>query len=108
QRMQLETGVWREVQLIWQAQNHRKHSQNGRLLPSHARFAVSYSADKIRIRHTVKEKRIGSATVRLLQGDITACEVDAVINVTGKTLVSYDEEDAPVPVQLDPEIWKDH
>lgn len=56
----------------------------------------------------MKEKRIGSATVRLLQGDITACEVDAVINVTGKTLVSYDEEDAPVPVQLDPKIWEDH
>lgn len=36
----------------------------------------------------MKERKIGSTVVRLLQGDITACEVDALINVTGKELVS--------------------
>lgn len=43
----------------------------------------------------MKEKKIGPATVRLLQGDITACEVDAVINVTGKALISSLGEEEP-------------
>lgn len=38
----------------------------------------------------MKERKIGPAVVRLLQGDITACEVDALINVTGKTLMASD------------------
>lgn len=54
---------------------------------------------------TVKEKRIGPATVRLLQGDITTCEVDAVINVTGKTLIPLDDEHAR-SVELNPEMWE--
>lgn len=43
---------------------------------------------------TLKEKKIGPATIRLLQGDLTSCEVDGVINVTGKTLIpqELDEE----------------
>ena len=41
----------------------------------------------------MKEKKIGSTTVRLLQGDITTCQVDAVINVTGKALTPPDSED---------------
>lgn len=55
----------------------------------------------------MKEKRIGPATVRLLQGDITTCAVDAVINITGKTLIPHDEEDSREPLELDPELWKD-
>ena len=55
----------------------------------------------------MKEKRIGPATIRLLQGDITTCAVDAIINVTGKTLVPLaDDEGLPSP-ELDPELWKD-
>jgi O-acetyl-ADP-ribose deacetylase (regulator of RNase III) len=53
----------------------------------------------------VKEKRIGPATVRLLQGDITTCEVDAVINVTGKTLVPHDDDDSTQAVKIDPTLW---
>lgn len=36
----------------------------------------------------MKEKKIGSTHVRLLQGDIKTCEVDAVINVSGKNLLT--------------------
>ena len=35
----------------------------------------------------MKEKKIGPATIRLLQGELTSCDVDGVINVTGKTLI---------------------
>jgi O-acetyl-ADP-ribose deacetylase len=43
----------------------------------------------------VKERKIGPAVVRLLQGDITACEVDGLINVTGKSLgVSQDSPES--------------
>lgn len=38
----------------------------------------------------MKEKKIGPATVRLLQGDLASCEVDGVINVTGKMLLPQD------------------
>lgn len=55
----------------------------------------------------MKEKRIGPATIRLLQGDITTCAVDAVINITGKTLIPHDEEDSREAVELDPGLWKD-
>lgn len=55
----------------------------------------------------MKEKRIGPATVRLMQGDITTCEVDGVINVTGKTLVPRDEIDFSKPVELAPDFWKE-
>lgn len=54
----------------------------------------------------MKEKRIGPATVRLLQGDITTCEVDAVINVSGKKLLPSDEEVPPAAKALNPELWK--
>lgn len=58
----------------------------------------------------MKEKRIGPATVRLLQGDITTCEVDGIINVTGKTLVPRDETARVLTVNacaedLDPRLW---
>lgn len=54
---------------------------------------------------TVKEKKIGPATVRLLQGNLTSCEVDAVINVTGKTLVPHDADEKLQPQILDSSIW---
>lgn len=53
----------------------------------------------------MKEKRIGPATVRLLQGDITTCEVDAVINVSGKKLSTTDPEQLPTQ-KLNLDLWK--
>ncbi len=52
----------------------------------------------------VKEKKIGSTTVRLLQGDITTCQVDAVINVTGKALTPPDLDETLEPSPPSAEI----
>jgi len=46
----------------------------------------------------VKERKIGSAVIRLLQGDITTCDVDAVINVTGKQLRPKELDAPPEPI----------
>lgn len=58
---------------------------------------------KLLLPQIVKEKKIGSTTVRLLQGDITTCQVDAVINVTGKTLTPPDLEEPPESTRVLPE-----
>lgn len=48
-----------------------------------------------RIGSAVKEKKIAQTSVRLMQGDITTCSVDAVINVSGKTLIPFDLDEKP-------------
>lgn len=48
-----------------------------------------------RIISAVKEKKIAQTSVRLMQGDITTCSVDAVINVSGKTLIPFDLDEEP-------------
>lgn len=56
-----------------------------------------------RIISAVKEKKIAQTSVRLMQGDITTCSVDAVINVSGKTLIPFDLDEEPeaIPALLD-------
>lgn len=51
----------------------------------------------------MKEKKIAQTSVRLMQGDITTCSVDAVINVSGKTLIplDLDEEPEAIPALAD-------
>ncbi|MBF2055004.1 MAG: macro domain-containing protein [Candidatus Sericytochromatia bacterium] len=51
----------------------------------------------------MKEKRIGPAVIRLLQGDLTTCEVDGVINVTGKKLVPKVPGETPAVPDVTPE-----
>lgn len=51
----------------------------------------------------MKEKRIGTAVIRLLQGDLATCEVDGVINVTGKKLTPRLPGEIPVAPEVSPE-----
>ena len=46
----------------------------------------------------MKERKIGPAVVRLLQGDITTCEVDALINVSGRPLAVPAARNGDCPV----------
>lgn len=57
--------------------------------------------------NSLKERKISDTVVRLLQGDITSCEVEAVVNVTGKLMVSTEDEEAPEPISIEPELWQD-
>lgn len=43
----------------------------------------------------MKETKMGTATVRLMQGDITTCAVDAIVNATGKMLIPHDADEPP-------------
>ncbi len=47
----------------------------------------------------MKERRLAHTSVRLMQGDITTCNVDAVINVSGKTLIPFDLDEEPRTIE---------
>jgi len=55
---------------------------------------ATYDFEFTRNTAAVKERKIGPAVVRLLQGDIKACEVDGLINVTGKALSQIENSHA--------------
>lgn len=56
---------------------------------------------------TVKETKVGLATVRLMQGDITTCAVDAIVNATGKVLVPHDADKTQPPEPQEAPVLED-
>ena len=54
----------------------------------------------------MKEHKISETSVRLLQGDITTCDVEAVVNVSGRMLVSSEQATESEPIDIEAELWQ--